>query len=66
MNTHETVYDVQASANLLLSESGVGKIRKIRTSKLLRELRRPNFKACKNAFIRELLPLLDREPTYLM
>ena len=66
MNYHEEVHDAKASTVRLLPSPVIGKIRKVRKLKTYRDLRRINLKAHNSAFVRELIPLLNREDTFLM
>ena len=66
MSYHENVHDAKASNVSHLQNTDIGKIRKIRKIKQYRDLRRSTLKASNSAFIRELIPLLNREDTFLM
>ena len=65
MNYQESMNDETALSTELYSQSEIGKIRKVRKVKFHRDQRR-YLKARKSAFIRELIPLLNREQTLLM
>ena len=65
MNYRDSANDDKASSTCLYTHTELGKIRKVRKVKTYRDQRR-SLKACKSAFIRELIPLLNREQTILM